>query len=55
VCNSWPKPSPIFSRRFGATIIPFAGVGAEDCVNIVQDVSDLLELPVVGQMIKDSR
>jgi hypothetical protein len=29
------------AAKFGATIVPFASIGAEDCVNIVMDTEEL--------------
>ena len=43
----WPS-KPEFVRmavRHGAVIVPFAAVGAEDCVDIVADADDIARLP----------
>lgn len=50
----WPEKSEFvrMAARFGATIVPFAAVGAEDGVSIVADSKELLALPVVGDAIR---
>ncbi|KAL6761607.1 hypothetical protein V8C86DRAFT_1825639 [Haematococcus lacustris] len=50
----WPE-RPEFVRmaaRFGATIVPFSAVGAEDGLNHVLDAKELLSLPFVGDALR---
>jgi hypothetical protein len=50
----WPK-RPEFVRlaaRFGATIVPFSAVGAEDGVNQLLDGRDLAALPLLGPALR---
>ena len=51
----WPS-RPEFVRmaaRYGATIVPFAGVGAEEGFNMLLDSQEIRNLPVVGSMIEE--
>ena len=51
----WPK-RPEFVRmaaRYGATIVPFAGVGAEEGFDMLLDSEELRRLPVVGPMLEE--
>ena len=50
----WPKKAEFvrMACRFGATIIPFAAIGAEDSVNIVRDGAELSRAPVIGELLK---
>jgi 1-acyl-sn-glycerol-3-phosphate acyltransferase len=50
----WPKRQEFvrMAARFGATIVPFAAVGAEDAFNLVTDSSDLLRTPILGELIR---
>ncbi|GAX78319.1 hypothetical protein CEUSTIGMA_g5761.t1 [Chlamydomonas eustigma] len=50
----WPKRQEFvrMAARFGATIIPFAAVGAEDAFNLVTDSSDMLRTPILGDLIR---
>ncbi len=51
----WPS-RPEFVRmaaRYGATIVPFAGVGAEDGFNMLLDSQEIRRLPVVGSMLEE--
>eukprot|EP00197_Chlamydomonas_leiostraca_P012444 CAMPEP_0202879844 /NCGR_PEP_ID=MMETSP1391-20130828/34179_1 /ASSEMBLY_ACC=CAM_ASM_000867 /TAXON_ID=1034604 /ORGANISM="Chlamydomonas leiostraca, Strain SAG 11-49" /LENGTH=171 /DNA_ID=CAMNT_0049562249 /DNA_START=62 /DNA_END=574 /DNA_ORIENTATION=- len=50
----WPERAEFvrMAARFGATIIPFAAVGAEDGVNQVLDGRDLAALPIIGESIR---
>ena len=51
----WPS-RPEFVRmaaRYGATIVPFAGVGAEEGFNMLLDSQEIRNLPVVGRMIEE--
>ena len=46
----WPK-SPEFVRmahKFGALVVPFAAVGADDSVRLVLDAGDVLKVPGLG-------
>ncbi|KAG2499012.1 hypothetical protein HYH03_003198 [Edaphochlamys debaryana] len=50
----WPR-RPEFVRmacRFGATIIPFAAIGAEDSVDILLDRQELLRAPLLGPALR---
>jgi hypothetical protein len=51
----WPsKPEIIrMAARFGATIVPLSAVGCDD-VNIALDGPELLSLPIVGDIIRNS-
>ncbi|XP_022747720.1 acyltransferase-like protein At1g54570, chloroplastic isoform X2 [Durio zibethinus] len=52
----WPN-KPEFVRmaaRFGATIVPFGTVGEDDIVELVLDYHDLMNIPVVNDIIKDA-
>lgn len=49
------KDSPDFVRlaaRCGAIIVPFAAVGADDAYDVIMEAEDLLETPVLGNLIK---
>ena len=51
----WPSQRSEFVRmaaRFGATIVPFGGVGSEDTVEVLLDPKELRSLPVVGKMLE---
>ncbi len=51
----WPS-RPEFIRmaaRYGATIVPFAGVGAEDGFNMLLDSQEIRKLPVMGSMLEE--
>lgn len=50
----WPE-RPEFVRmaaRYGATIVPFAGVGAEDAVTMLLEPAEIRNLPFIGGMIE---
>ncbi|KAK9908919.1 hypothetical protein WJX75_004666 [Coccomyxa subellipsoidea] len=50
----WPE-RPEFVRmaaRYGATIVPFAGVGAEDAVTMLLEPDEIRRLPIVGNLIE---
>ncbi|KAG8375084.1 hypothetical protein BUALT_Bualt10G0063400 [Buddleja alternifolia] len=50
----WPN-EPEFVRmatRFGATIVPFGVVGADDIVKLCLDYDDLMRIPLVRDIIK---
>ena len=38
--------------KFGATIIPFAAVGAEDSAQVVLDRTDLMAAPLLGDLLR---
>jgi hypothetical protein len=38
--------------KFGATIVPFAAVGAEDSVDVLLDRRDLLAAPLLGPWLQ---
>lgn len=40
------------AARFGATIVPFAGVGIDDSLEVLLDSSELENLPVVGDYVR---
>ena len=40
------------AARFGATIVPFAGVGVDDSLNLILDSKEVEQLPLVGQYIQ---
>lgn len=42
------------AARFGATIVPFAAVGAEDGVEILLDSEQLKQLPFIGDRVRES-
>ncbi|KAG1678974.1 hypothetical protein FOA52_013037 [Chlamydomonas sp. UWO 241] len=50
----WPRKQEFvrMAARLGATIIPFAAIGAEDSINIMADSDAVLDLPVVGPMLR---
>ncbi|XP_043709201.1 acyltransferase-like protein At1g54570, chloroplastic isoform X2 [Telopea speciosissima] len=51
----WPE-QPEFVRmaaRFGATIVPFGVIGEDDVGQLVLDYNDLINIPFVGDWIKD--
>ena len=52
----WPKRQEFvrMACRFGATIIPFAAIGADDGVNIVRDSAELMATPIIGDWIKSN-
>ena len=41
------------AARYGATIVPFAGVGAEDGFQMLLDPNEVRRLPVVGAMLEE--
>ena len=40
------------AARFGATIVPFAGIGAEDGVNMLLDANDIRGIPFLGPYLE---
>jgi len=53
----WPEKSEFvrMAARFGATIVPFACVGADESVTQLLDAKDIAGLPFVGNWIKESQ
>lgn len=52
----WPK-HPEFVRmaaRFGATIVPFAGVGLDDGFEMLLSPQEIRSIPVLGKWLEDS-
>ena len=52
----WPK-QPEFVRmaaRFGATIVPFGGVGLDDGFEMILDPSEIRAIPVLGKWLEDN-
>ncbi|GBF88231.1 alpha beta-hydrolase [Raphidocelis subcapitata] len=48
---SWPEARPDFVRlagKTGAVIVPFSAVGADDAYDVMMDVDELLENPLLG-------
>ena len=41
------------AARYGATIVPFAGVGAEDGFQMLLEPEEIRRLPVVGAMLEE--
>ena len=51
----WPSKRSEFVRmaaRFGATIVPFGGIGSEDAVEVLLDPKQLRALPIVGAQLE---
>lgn len=40
------------AARYGATIIPFAGVGAEEGFNMLLEPDEIRRLPIIGNLIE---
>lgn len=40
------------AARYGATIVPFAGIGAEDSVNMLLEPAEIRKLPIIGGLIE---
>ena len=51
----WPAEGEFvrMAAKFGATIVPFSAIGADDSVEMVASSQDLLNLPVLGDLIKE--
>ena len=52
----WPK-QPEFVRmaaRFGATIVPFGGVGLDDGFNMLLEPKQIRAIPVLGKLLEDN-
>lgn len=47
----WPEKAEFIrmAAKFGATVVPFAGVGSEDALTILLDQNDIRQIPVIGQ------
>ena len=39
------------AARFGATIVPFAGIGSEDAVTMLADSEEIRSIPILGERI----
>jgi hypothetical protein len=42
------------AARCGAIIVPFAAVGADDAYDVMMDVDEVLEAPVLGDLVRVS-
>ena len=40
------------AARYGATIVPFAGIGAEDSVSMLLEPAEIRNLPIIGGLIE---
>ncbi len=52
----WPK-QPEFVRmaaRFGATIVPFGGVGLDDGFDMLLEPKQIRAIPVLGKLLEDN-
>ncbi len=52
----WPQ-QPEFVRmaaRFGATIVPFGGVGLDDGFEMLLDPREIRSIPVLGKYLEDN-
>ena len=51
----WPRKAEFVRHviRTGATIVPFAAIGADDSVQIVADAGDVLATPFLGDMMRE--
>ena len=52
----WPK-QPEFVRmaaRFGATIVPFGGVGLDDGFEMLLDPQEIRNIPILGKALEDN-
>lgn len=52
----WPKKSEFvrMAAKYDAIIVPFAGVGVDDGLNIVLDSDEMRDIPFLGQFISQS-
>ena len=50
----WPQDGEFvrMAAKFGATIVPFSAIGADESVSVVANADELLELPVVGEWLR---
>ncbi|KAG2453582.1 hypothetical protein HYH02_001800 [Chlamydomonas schloesseri] len=53
----WPRRAEFvrMAMKFGATIIPFAAVGAEDAAEVVLDRTDLMAAPLLGDFLRQQQ
>lgn len=51
----WPEESEFvrMAAKFGVTIVPFAGVGLEDSIEIIMDADEIEAVPGVGTYIRN--
>lgn len=42
------------AARCGAIIVPFAAVGADDAYDVMMDVDEVLDAPVLGDLVRVS-
>jgi hypothetical protein len=42
------------AARCGAIIVPFAAVGADDAYDVLMDVDEVLDAPVLGDLVRVS-
>jgi pimeloyl-ACP methyl ester carboxylesterase len=51
----WPRKAEFVRHaiRTGATIVPFAAIGADDSVQIVADAGDVLATPFLGDLMRE--
>merc|ERR1711871_1150045 len=51
----WPQDGEFvrMAAKFGATIVPFSAIGADESVSVVASAEELLELPVVGDWLQE--
>lgn len=51
----WPEESEFvrMAAKFGATIVPLAGVGLEDSIDILLDANEIDDIPVVNTYVKN--
>lgn len=52
----WPQKSEFvrMAAKYDAIIVPFAGVGVDDGLNIVLDSDEMKDIPFLGQLISQS-
>merc|ERR1719247_61394 len=51
----WPQDGEFvrMAAKFGATIVPFSAIGADESVSVVANADELLELPLVGDWLQE--
>ncbi|CAI0384385.1 unnamed protein product [Linum tenue] len=51
----WPEQQEFvrMAAKFGATIVPFGGVGEDDLVELVLDYKDLMNIPILNNYVRD--
>jgi hypothetical protein len=52
VCFSPAADFVRLAARCGAIIVPFAAVGADDAYDVFMDVDEVLEAPVLGDLVR---